>query len=72
MTNSHGCKREAINLISRYMIDIFCKTVRPSRLQKQIVRKRKEKFDKVNRNFLNPLLLLRETDFQKLGERGHE
>ena len=54
------------------MIDVFCKTVRPSRLQKQIVRKRKENFDKVNRNFLHPLLLLRETDFQKLGERGHE
>ena len=54
------------------MIDIICKTVKAARSEKQIVKKRKENFDKVNRNFLHPLLLLRETDFQKLGERGHE
>ena len=72
MSNYHGCKREAINLISHYMIDIICKNVKPSRLEKQIVKKRKENFDKVNRNFLHLLLLLKETDFQKLGEREHE
>ena len=54
------------------MIDIICKTVKPSRLEKQIVKKRKEIFDKVNRNFLHLLLLLKDTDFQKLGEREHE
>ena len=54
------------------MIDIICKTVKPSRLEKQIVKKRKENFDKVNRNFLHLLLLLKDTDFQKLGERKHE
>ena len=54
------------------MIDIIYKTVQPSHLEKQIAKKRKENFGKANCNFFHPLLLLRETDFQKLEERGHE
>ena len=72
MSNDHGCKREAIKLIPHYMIDIIYKTLQPSHLENQIVKKRKEHFDKANFNFLHPLLLLREIDFQKLEERGHE
>ena len=72
MPNYHDCKREAINLIPHYVIDIIYKTVQPSHLEKEIAKKRKENFGKANCNFLHPLLLLRETDFQKLEELGHE
>ena len=34
MSNYHGCKEEAINLIPHYLIDIIHKTVKPSHLQK--------------------------------------
>ena len=32
--NYHGCKEEIINLILHYLIDIICKTVKPSHLEK--------------------------------------
>ena len=34
MSNCHGYKEEAINLIPQYLIDIIHKTVKPSHLQK--------------------------------------
>ena len=34
MSNYHGCKEEAINLIPHYLIDIIHQTVKPSRLEK--------------------------------------
>ena len=34
MSNYHGCKEEAINLIPQYLIDIFHKLVKPSHLEK--------------------------------------
>ena len=34
MSNCHGCKEEAINLIPHYLIDIIHKTVIPSQLEK--------------------------------------
>ena len=34
MSNSHGCKEEAINLIPHFLIDIIHKTVKPSHLEK--------------------------------------
>ena len=34
VSNYHGCKVEAINLIPHYMIDIIYKTVKPSHLEK--------------------------------------
>ena len=34
MSNYHGCKEEAINLIPHYLIDIIHKTVKPSHLEK--------------------------------------
>ena len=34
VSNYHGCKGEAIKLISYYMIDIIYKTVKPSHLKK--------------------------------------
>ena len=34
VSNYHGCKEEAINLIPHYLIDIIHKTVKPSHLQK--------------------------------------
>ena len=34
MSNYHGCKGEAINLIPHYLIDIIHKTVKPSHLEK--------------------------------------
>ena len=34
MSSYHGCKEEAINLISHYLIDIIHKTVKPSHLEK--------------------------------------
>ena len=38
MSNYHGCKGEAMNLMLHYLIDIIYKTVKPSHLKKlQIV-----------------------------------
>ena len=34
MPNCHGCKREAVNLIPHYLIDIIHKTVKSSHLEK--------------------------------------
>ena len=34
VSNYHGCKAEAINLIPPYMIEIIHKTVKPSHLEK--------------------------------------
>ena len=34
MSNYHGCKREAVNLIPHYLIDIIHKTVKSSQLEK--------------------------------------
>ena len=34
VSNCHGCKEEAINLIPHYLIDIIHKTVKPSHLEK--------------------------------------
>ena len=34
VSNDHGCKGEAINLTSHYLIDIIHKTLRPSHLKK--------------------------------------
>ena len=34
VSNCHGCKEEAMNLISHYLIDIIHKTAKPSHSQK--------------------------------------
>ena len=34
VSNYHGCKEEAINLIPQYLIDIIHKLVKPSHLEK--------------------------------------
>ena len=34
VSNYHGCKEEAINLIPHFLIDIIHKTVKPSHLEK--------------------------------------
>ena len=73
------------------MIDIIYKTVKPSYLEKlEIIQNTNSQmfqvifiifcfnFDKANQSFLQPSLLLGETDFQKIlpgvltGEQGHE
>ena len=34
VSNYHGCKKETMNLIPHYLIDIIHKTVKPSHLEK--------------------------------------
>ena len=49
VSNYHGCKGEAIKLISYFMMDIIYKTVRPSHLKKlQIIKKYKKLMFQVN------------------------
>ena len=43
VSNYHGCKGEAINLIPHYLIDIIHKTVKPSHLEKLIIMQNMEK-----------------------------
>ena len=67
VSNYHGCKGEAINLMPHYLIDIIHKTVKPSNwiLMKQII-------------VSSTHFVMGETDFQKIlprvliEELGHE
>ena len=78
MSNYHGSKEEAINLIPHYLIDIIHKTVKPSHLEKlQIIQNISKLFFKVififsDRILINQVIVysnpffLGETDFQKI------
>ena len=78
MSNYHGCKREAMNLILHYLIDIIYKTVKPSHLKKlQIVQNINELMFQAILIFSDWILIkqiivsstlfvLGETDFQKI------
>ena len=78
MSNYHGCKGEAMNLILNYLIDIIYKTVKPSHLKKlQIVQNINELMFQAILIFSDWILIkqiivsstlfvLGETDFQKI------
>ena len=78
MSNYHGCKGEAMNLILNYLIDIIYKTVKPSHLkQLQIVQNINELMFQAILIFSDWILIkqiivsftlfvLGETDFQKI------
>ena len=87
MSNYHGCKEEAINLIPHYLIDIIHKTVKPSHLEKlQIIQNINKLMFQVIFIFSDSILIKQisflhpsvETDFSKIlpgvlgGELGHE
>ena len=68
MSNYHGCKEEAINLIPHYLIDIIHKTVKSSHLEKLQIKQNINNvpshlhifwlnFDKANHSFLHPFRL---------------
>ena len=77
MSNYHGCKGEAMNLILNYLIDIIYKTVKPPHLKKlQIVQNINELMFQAILIFSDWILIkqiivsstlfvLEETDFQK-------
>ena len=78
VSNCHGCKEEAINLIPHYLIDIIHKTVKPSHLEKlQIIQNINKLMFQVNFIFSDWILIkqiivsstpfvLGETDFQNI------
>ena len=78
MSNYHGCKGEAMNLILNYLIDIIYKTVKPLHLKKlQIVQNINELMFQAILIFSDWILIkqiivsstlfvLGETDFQKI------
>ena len=78
MSNYHGCKGEAMNLILNYLIDIIYKTVKPSHLKKlQIVQNINELMFQAILIFSDWILIKQiivsstlfvvgETDFQKI------
>ena len=78
MSNYHGCKGEAMNLILNYLIDIIYKTVKPPHLKKlQIVHNINELMFQAILIFSDWILIkqiivsstlfvLGETDFQKI------
>ena len=78
MSNYHGCKEEAINLIQHYLIDIIYKTVKPSHLEKlQIIQNVNKLMFRVIFIFSEWIMMeqiissstpsvLGETDFQKI------
>ena len=78
MSNYHGCKEEAINLIPQYLIDIIHKLVKPSYLEKlQIIQNINKLMFQVIFIFSDWILIkqiivssttfaLGETDFQKI------
>ena len=78
MSNYHGCKGEAMNLILNYLIDIIYKTVKPSHLKKlQIVQNINELMFQAILIFSDwilikkiivssTLVVLGKTDFQKI------
>ena len=77
VSNYHGCKGEAMNLILNYLIDIIYKTVKPPHLKKlQIVQNINELMFQAILIFSDWILIkqiivsstlfvLEETDFQK-------
>ena len=53
VSNYHGCKEEAINLIPQYLIDIIHKLVKPSHLEKlQIIQSINKQCSKLSSHFL--------------------
>ena len=78
MSNYHGCKEEAINLIPHYLVDIIHKTVEPSDSEKlQIIENMKKLMFPVIFIFSDSILIkqiivsstpfvLGEIDFQKI------
>ena len=78
MSNYHGCKGEAINLILHYVIDIIYKTVKPSNLEKlQIIKYINKLIFQVALRFFDWILIKQiivsstpfvfgETDFQNI------
>ena len=78
MSNYHGCKEKAINLMPHYLKNIIHKTVKPSHLEKlQIIQNIKKLMFQVNFIFSDWILIkqiivssdpfvLGETDFQKI------
>ena len=79
MSNNHGCKGEAINLLPHYLVDIILKTVKRSHLENlQIIQNINKLmfqvififFDRILIKqiivFAPPLWFLRESEFQKI------
>ena len=53
VSNYHGCKEEAINLIPQYLIDIIHKLLKPSHLEKlQIIQNINKRCSKLSSHFL--------------------
>ena len=53
VSNYHGCKEEAINLIPQCLIDIIHKLVKPSHLEKlQIIQNINKQCSKLSSHFL--------------------
>ena len=53
VSNYHGCKEKAINLIPQYLIDIIHKLVKPSHLEKlQIMQNINKQCSKLSSHFL--------------------
>ena len=66
MSNYHGCKEEAINLIPHYLIDIIHKTVKPSHLEKLQIIQNINKLILIKQIIVSSTpFVLGETDFQK-------
>ena len=67
MSNYHGCKEEAINLIPHYLIDVIHKTVKPSHLEKLKITENINKLISIKQTIVScTLFVLRETDFRKI------
>ena len=60
VSNDHGCKEEAINLIPHYLIEIIHKTVKPLNLEKlQIIQN-------INKLIFNPIFIFSDLILIKL------
>ena len=67
MSNYHGCKEEAINLIPHYLIDIIHKTVKPLHLEKLQIIQNINKLILIKQIIVSSTpFVLGETDFQKI------
>ena len=67
MSNYHGCKEEAVNLIPRHLIDIIHKTVESSYLEKLQIIQNINKLILIKQIIVSSTpFILGETDFQKI------
>ena len=74
VSNYHSCKGEAIKLITYCMIDIICKTVKPSHLKKLKIMQniKKPNVRILIKQIITLILQLGETDFRMNTSCGNE